>query len=174
MLHRSTLHSPMHSRYFRTCTCTVLWRCWLGGRKGIQPVKNWVVGYWRGYLTVARCRLAYGPGGCHCYSLSLASVKSRLVFHLLYWLTRVVPNIGPLNRCVCVCTVAFTDDNAGDLYSTLKSSHRIHWCCFGRTGTLWVTPMWTPATSILSLVWTCLLQGQMVVNFSTADSFISC
>ena len=23
---------------------SVLWRCWLGGRKGIRPVKNWVVG----------------------------------------------------------------------------------------------------------------------------------
>ena len=22
---------------------SVLWRCWLGGRKGIQPVKNWAV-----------------------------------------------------------------------------------------------------------------------------------
>jgi len=22
---------------------SVLWRCWLGGRKGIRPVKNWVV-----------------------------------------------------------------------------------------------------------------------------------
>ena len=22
----------------------LLWRCWLGGRKGIRPVKNWVVG----------------------------------------------------------------------------------------------------------------------------------
>jgi len=36
-------------------TCHVLfvynaWRCWLGGRKGNQPVKNWVVGCWRGYL----------------------------------------------------------------------------------------------------------------------------
>ena len=30
---------------------SVLWRCWLGGRKGIWPVKNWVVEYWRGYLT---------------------------------------------------------------------------------------------------------------------------
>jgi len=29
----------------------VLWRCWLGGRKGIRPVKNWVVGCWRGYLS---------------------------------------------------------------------------------------------------------------------------
>ena len=40
---------------------SVLGRCWLGGRKGIRPVKNWVVGCWRGYLSGARCRLAYGP-----------------------------------------------------------------------------------------------------------------
>jgi len=25
---------------------SVLWRCWLGGRKGIQPVKN-MGGWWR-------------------------------------------------------------------------------------------------------------------------------
>ena len=37
---------------------SVLWRCWLGGRKGIRPVKNWVVRCWRGYLSGARCRLA--------------------------------------------------------------------------------------------------------------------
>jgi len=29
----------------------VLWCCWLGSRKGIQPAKNWVVGYWCGYLS---------------------------------------------------------------------------------------------------------------------------
>ena len=40
---------------------SVLWRCWLGGRKGIRPVKNWVVECWLGYLPGARCRLAYGP-----------------------------------------------------------------------------------------------------------------
>jgi len=39
---------------------SVLWRCWLG-MKGIRPVKNRVVGYWRGYLSGARCSLAYGP-----------------------------------------------------------------------------------------------------------------
>ena len=33
---------------------TVHWRCWLGGRKGIRPVKNWVVGCWYGYLSVKR------------------------------------------------------------------------------------------------------------------------
>ena len=40
---------------------SVLWCCWLGGRKGIRPVKNRVVGYWHGYLSGARCRHAYGP-----------------------------------------------------------------------------------------------------------------
>ena len=40
---------------------SVHWRCWLGGRKGIRPVKNWVVGCWCGYLSGARCTLAYGP-----------------------------------------------------------------------------------------------------------------
>ena len=40
---------------------SVLWRCWLGSRKGIRPVKNWVVGCWHVYLSGVRCRLAYGP-----------------------------------------------------------------------------------------------------------------
>ena len=45
------------------------------------------------------------PSWCHCQSLSLASVKSRLVLVLpfRYRLTRVVPEKGPLNVCVCVC-----------------------------------------------------------------------
>ena len=39
---------------------------------------------------------------CHCHSLFLASVKSRLVLPFWYWLTWVVPEKGPLNGCVCV------------------------------------------------------------------------
>ena len=35
--------------------------------------------------------------------LSLASVKSILVLPFWYRLTRVVPEKGPLNGCVCVC-----------------------------------------------------------------------
>ena len=42
------------------------------------------------------------PSWCQCHSLSLASVKSRLVLPFWYRLTRVVPDIGPLNGCVCV------------------------------------------------------------------------
>jgi len=34
-----------------------------------------------------------------------ASVKSRLVLPFWYRLTRVVPEKGPLNGCVCVCVV---------------------------------------------------------------------
>ena len=43
------------------------------------------------------------PSWFHCRSLSLASVKSRLVLPFWYRLTRVVPEKGPLNGCVCVC-----------------------------------------------------------------------
>ena len=46
------------------------------------------------------------PSWCHCHSLSLASVKSRLVLPFWYRLTWVVPEEGPLNGCVwwvCVC-----------------------------------------------------------------------
>ena len=78
---------------------SVLWRCWLGGRKGIRAVKNWVVGCWRGYMSGARCRLVYSPADAHCHSLSLASVKSRLVLPFWYRLTWVVPDKGPLNMC---------------------------------------------------------------------------
>ena len=39
------------------------------------------------------------PSWCHCYSLSLTPVKSRLVSPFWYWLTWVVPEKGPLNGC---------------------------------------------------------------------------
>ena len=42
------------------------------------------------------------PSCCHCHSLSLASVKSRLVLPFWYGLTRVVLDKGPLNVCMCV------------------------------------------------------------------------
>ena len=41
------------------------------------------------------------PSWCHCHSLSLTSVKSRLVLPFWYHLTWVVPDKWPLNACVC-------------------------------------------------------------------------
>jgi len=50
------------------------------------------------------------PSRCHCHSLSLASVKSRLILPFWYWLTQVVPDIRSLKGCVCTsmcisCTI---------------------------------------------------------------------
>ena len=64
--------SPVRSGIFQVTLPSVLWHCWLGGRNGIRPVKNWVVGCWCGSLSGARCRLAYGPADAtatHCLLL---------------------------------------------------------------------------------------------------------
>jgi len=59
---------------------------WAAGRtSGLYKIERWDAGSW-----------------CHYHSLSLASVKSRLVFPLWYWLIRVVTHKGPLNGCVCI------------------------------------------------------------------------
>ena len=58
-----------------------------------------VVRCWHGYLFGVRRRLAYDPDDAvatHC-------LQSRLVLTSWYWLTRVVPDKGPLNRCLFVC-----------------------------------------------------------------------
>ena len=51
------------------------------------------------------------PSWCHCRSLSLALVKSRLVLLFWYRLTRVVPEKGQLNVCVCVCVCVVRVNN---------------------------------------------------------------
>jgi len=45
------------------------------------------------------------PSWCNCHSLSLASVKSRLVLPFWYRLTWVVSEKGPLNGRVRVCVI---------------------------------------------------------------------
>ena len=91
---------------------SVLWRCWLGGRKSIRPVKNWVVGCWQlARLSVwSEVQTCIWSSWCHCHSLFFASVKSRLVLLFWYRLTWVVQEKGPLNGCVCVgyCNVLIT------------------------------------------------------------------
>ena len=60
------------------------------------------------------------PSWCHCHSLSLASVKSRLVLPFWYRLTRVVPDKGPLN-VVCVCVRACVRACVRVFHSRLKT-----------------------------------------------------
>ena len=80
---------------------SVLWRCWLSSRKGIRPVKNLVVGCWHGYLSGARCRLAYGPvdATVSCFG----KIQIGFAFLVLAYLGS--PGKGLLNGCVCVCLV---------------------------------------------------------------------
>ena len=52
---------------------------------------------------LSEVQICIWPSWCHCHSLSLAPVKSRLVLPFWYRLTWVVPEKGPLNGCVCVC-----------------------------------------------------------------------
>ena len=88
---------------------SVLWRCWLGSRKGIRPVKNWVLGC-RTWLPVwSEVQTCIWPSWCHCHSLSLASVKSRLFLPFWYQLTCVVPERAIKWVCVyvCVCILLF-------------------------------------------------------------------
>ena len=77
---------------------SVLWRCWLGGRKGIRPVKKLSGGVLAWLSVWSEVQTCIWPSWCHCHS-----VKSRLVLRFWYRLTRVVPDKGPLNGCVCVC-----------------------------------------------------------------------
>ena len=75
---------------------SVLWRCWLGGRKGIRPVKNWVVGCWHGCLGwVADLHMAQQmplPLTISCSSKSRLAL-TFLVLPFWYLLTWVVPDI---------------------------------------------------------------------------------
>jgi len=59
--------------------------------------KNWMVGCCMVIFLERGADLHMG----HCHSLSLASVKSRLVLPFWHRLTRVVQDRRPLNGCVC-------------------------------------------------------------------------
>ena len=82
------------TRYQSTSTVpSVLWCCWLGSRKGIRPVKN--SGGVLAWLSVwSELQTCIWPSWCHCHSLSLASVKSRLVLPFWFRLTWVVLEKG--------------------------------------------------------------------------------
>jgi len=53
----------------------------VGRQEGHPACKNWVVRYWCGYLSGARCKwFAYGPADAPATPSSLAPVKSRMVY----------------------------------------------------------------------------------------------
>ena len=98
----------LYKLFLHCCTVialpSVLWRCWLGGRKSIGTVKKLSGGVMAWLSVWNEVQTCIWPSCCHCHSLSLASVKSRLVLPLWYRLTRVVLEKGPIYGCTC-CTV---------------------------------------------------------------------
>ena len=85
------------------CKHSVLWHCWLGGRKGIRPVKN--MQWWGAGVVIC---LERGANDLHMVQLmplppqySFASAKSRMVYPSGTGLPRLSLK-RPLNVCVCV------------------------------------------------------------------------
>ena len=77
------------------CTCT--WQSFsalmllVGWQEGHPAYKKLSGGVLAWSSVCGEVHTCIWPSQCHCHSLSLASVKSRLVLPFLYWLTRVVP-----------------------------------------------------------------------------------
>jgi len=77
----------------------------LVGRQEGHPACKKLSGGVLTWLSVwSKVQTCIWPSWCDCHSLSLASVKSRLVLPFWYRLTPVVLDKGPLNGCVCNCT----------------------------------------------------------------------
>jgi len=98
----SSFHSTVYCKqrlwfvhvFVWSCIPSVLWHCWLGGRKGIRPVKKLRGGVLAWLFVLSDGQICIWPSWCHCHSLSLASVKSRLVLPFWYRLTRIVSEKG--------------------------------------------------------------------------------
>jgi len=76
----------------------------LVGRQEGHPACKKLSGGVLAWLSVwSEVQTCIWPSWCHCHSLSLASVKARLVLPFWYRLTWVVLEKGPLNGRVWVC-----------------------------------------------------------------------
>ena len=62
---------------------SVLWCCWLGGRKGIRPVKKLSGGVPAWLYVWSEVQTCIWPSGCHCHSLSLCFSKIQIGFTFL-------------------------------------------------------------------------------------------
>ena len=75
----------------------------LAGRQEGHPACKKMSGGMLAWLSIwSEVQTCIWPSWCHCHSLSLASVKSRLVLPFWYRLTWVVTEKLPLNGCVVV------------------------------------------------------------------------
>ena len=103
------------------CALTAL----VGRQEGHPACKNLSGGVLAWLSVWSEVQTCIWPSWCHCHSLSLASVKSRLVLPFWYQPTRVVPDKAPLNVCVCVSLslslqLAYGDNTVEEIHQHLK------------------------------------------------------
>jgi len=79
--------------YFAFCDLMLL----VGQQEGHLACKKLSGGVLSSLSVCSKVQTCMKCSWCHCHSLSLAPVKSRLVLLFWYWLARVVPEKGPLN-----------------------------------------------------------------------------
>ena len=84
---------------------SVFRRCWQEGHPACKKLSGGVLVWLSVWSEVQTC---IWPSWCHCHSLSLALVKTRLVLPFWYRPTQIVPEKGPWNGCVCVCEYYIT------------------------------------------------------------------
>jgi len=97
-------HAVMFLCLFITSVCAFSALTLLVGRQEGHPACKKPSGGVLAWLSVwSEVQICIWPSWCHCHSQSLASVKSRLVLTFWYWVTRIVPDKGPLNRCLLFC-----------------------------------------------------------------------
>ena len=116
-------------------------------RTGIWPVKNWVVWCWHGYLSGARCRLAYGPADAtatHCLLLQWnphwfyffgtgsppgspgkRAVKRVCVVDDRFWDGSGISHTIMLIHVHVICTSLHTDNHAN---TSIFTSLMLLWC----------------------------------------------
>ena len=152
------------------------------GHPACKKLSGWVLMWLSVWSKVLTC---IWPSCCHCHSLSLASVKSRLVLPFWYRLTRVVPEKEPLNGCVCVCV--FVNDFCQTDYLNIYCSNLYPICWEDKTmavdnrskvsfsisqGTL----LWQPILLAKS-TWNlhiCSINNENYVDFSVEDGMQMC
>ena len=119
---------------------SVLWRCWLGGRKGIRPGGGVLV-----WLSVwSEVQTCICPSWCHCHSLSLASVKSRLILPSWYQLNPGSPGQRAVKRmCVCVVIIKRTCVLTVCLCINYGATVAWEWEVVGLTSQLVKVKLWT-------------------------------
>ena len=93
------LYSQLVYMYFAFSALTLL----VGRQEGHPACKKLSGGVLAWLSLWSEVQTCIWPSWCHCHSLSLALVISRLVLLFWYRLTRAVLDKGPLNGGVCVC-----------------------------------------------------------------------